>query len=185
MNQTLRDLKELSVCAEQFDIHGKLLSKDQYPASASANTVSVLHKIKSPDPKEDVYFLRLKLTDQENRTNDENFYWLAGPGKNYERLNELKLTILESELKSTATGEKSVVIRNKSTETAFFVRLKVLKEKGGELALPVFFTDNYITLFPGESREIGVDCTLLPEPSKSLWFEVEGWNVKNSSIKME
>jgi len=117
---------------------------------------------------------------------DENFYWLSKPGKSYEKLNELKQTTLQSEWKTNAQGKKKLLISNTGGETAFFVRLKVLKGKGGELALPVFFTDNYITLFPGESREIGVDCSKLSEnDSNPLWIEAEGWNVKNYSVKMD
>ncbi len=186
VNQTLFDLKDLNVSAEQFDIHGKLLSTDQYKVSTAANKVAVLHKIKTPDPNEAVYFLRLKLTNKENQLEDENFYWLSKPGKSYEKLNELKQTTLESELKTNAKEEKSVVIHNPGKETAFFVRLKVLNGKGGELALPVFFTDNYLTLLPGESREIGIDISHLQDiKPTSLWFETEGWNVKSNSIKLD
>jgi len=187
VNQTIFDLNDLTVSAEQFDIHGNVLSKDQYKISTPANKVSVLKKIKSPDPKEAVYFLRLKLTDKDNQVKDENFYWLSKPGKSYEKLNELKQTTLESEWKTNSKGEKSLLIRNPGKETAFFVRLKVLTAKGGELALPVFLSDNYITLLPDESRELRIDCTQLPESvnSKSLWMEMEGWNVKNCSLKME
>ena len=78
------------------------------------------------------------------------------------------------------------MIHNSGMETAFFVRLKIVNGKGGELALPVFFSDNYITLFPGESREIGIDISHLQEgKSTSLWIENEGWNMKNSSLKFD
>jgi len=187
VNQTFFNLKDLTVSAEQFNIHGNTLSKDQYTTSILANKVSVLKKIKTPDPKESVYFLRLKVMDKDNQIKDENFYWLSEPGKSYEKLNELKQATLESELKTNTKGVKSVIIRNPGKETAFFIRLKILRENGGELALPVFFSDNYITLLPGESREVSVDCSQLPESIslKSLWFELEGWNVKNYSLKME
>ena len=186
VNQTFADLKDLNILAEQFDIHGNVLSEDHYKASAPANRVSVLKKIKKPVPGQGVYFLRLKLSDNDNRLKSENFYWLSHPGKSYEKLNELKQTTLESELKTNRNGEKSVVINNPGKETAFFVRLKILKEQGRELALPIYFTDNYITLLPGESREIGIDCSRLSNISvKSLWFGLEGWNVKSTLKKME
>jgi len=35
-----------------------------------------------------------------------------------------------------------------------FVRLKIAKGKGGEEILPVVWQDNYISLLPGEKREI-------------------------------
>jgi len=186
VNQTLFDQKDLTISAELFDIHGKLLSKDDYKASLLANKVSVQHKIKSQGIKDEVYFLRLKLLDKENKLKDQNFYWLSQPGKSYEKLNDLKQTTVQAELKTNAKGEKVAVISNPGNETAFFIRLKVADEKSGELALPVFFSDNYFTLLPGESREINVDLTQLPESEKlkSLNLEMEGWNIKISRIKM-
>ena len=187
VNQTLSDQKDLTISAELFDIHGKLLSKDDYKTSVLANKVSVQHKINSQSIKEEVYFLRLKLLDKENNLKDQNFYWLSQPGKSYEKLNELKETTLQAEFMLNTKGKKIAAISNSGSETAFFVRLKVTDEKSGVLTLPVFFSDNYITLMPGESREISVDLTQLPESlkSNSLNLSIEGWNIKNKSIKIE
>ncbi len=186
VNQTLSDYQHLTVHSQLFDIHGKLLSDDQYEVSAAANSVSVLKKIKTQNIKEEVYFLRLKLTSEENRLNDENFYWLSKPGKSYEALNDLKPATIECSIKMNAKGERSVIVSNGGNETAFFIRMKVVSENGGELALPVYFSDNYVTLLPGENREITIDCSLLPQnlKSKSFLLSTEGWNVINQSIKM-
>jgi hypothetical protein len=187
VNQTLFDQNDLTIHSEIFDIHGKLLSKDEYKASVLANKVSVQHKINTRSVKEDVYFLRLKLVDKGNQVKDENLYWLSQPGKSYEKLNELKQTNLQADFKVNAKGAKVATISNPGNETAFFIRLKVIDDKSGELALPVFFSNNYFTLMPGETREVNVDLTLLPESSKSksLRLAMEGWNIKNSSIKIE
>jgi hypothetical protein len=40
------------------------------------------------------------------------------------------------------------------TNIAFFVRVEVTKGQGGEEVLPVTYSDNYITLLPGESATI-------------------------------
>lgn len=185
VNQTPFDFSELTISAELFDIHGTPLASDQYKASFLANKVKVLNKIKTRNIKEEVYFLRLKLLDKENQLRDQNFYWLSTPGKSYEKLNDLKPATLQGEFINNSKGGKSVIINNKGLETAFFVRLKVVDEKSGELALPVYFSDNYITLFPSESREINVDLMLLSDgiKSRSLRIEMEGWNIKNQFIK--
>ena len=47
-----------------------------------------------------------------------------------------------------------VTLENPSKSLAFFVRLKVNKGKGGEEVLPVLWQDNYISLLPGERREV-------------------------------
>jgi len=187
VNQTLFDQNDLAISVELFDIHGKLLSKDQYKASVLANKVAVQHKINSSGVTEQVYFLRLKLMDNGNNLKDQNFYWLSGPGKSYEKLNDLKQTTLKSEINPNAKGEKVVVISNPGDETAFFIRLKVADQNSGELTLPVFFSDNYFTLLPGERREISIDLSQLSESTKlnSMNLVIEGWNIENKSIKIE
>ena len=77
------------------------------------------------------------------------------------------------------------VISNPTNETAFFIRLKAINEKSRELALPVFVSDNYFTLLPGEKKEISIDRTRLQEPHQSIRLESEGWNTALQSVKME
>ena len=47
-----------------------------------------------------------------------------------------------------------VTLENSSKSLAFFVRLKVDKGRGGEEILPVVWEDNYISMLPGERREL-------------------------------
>lgn len=180
INQTLSDQKDFSVMVELFDIHGKLLSSDQYPESFQANSVSVLKKVGTKEIREEVFFLRLRLKDKDGLLNDRNFYWLAKPGKSYEKLNELKPVVLQMEYRKNVA-----LITNSTNETAFFIRLKVVDEKSGELALPVFMSDNYFSLLPGEKKEIAIDGKLLPDRYQSIRLEAGGFNVTTTSIKME
>lgn len=179
VNQTLGNKKDLKISAEIFDIHGKLLSKNLYPATIAANKILGLNKIDTKNILQEVYFLRLRLMNPENQVIDDNFYWLSKPGKSYEKLNELKLVTLQLEHRNNVA-----VISNPTSETAFFIRLKVVDEKSSELALPVFMSDNYFTLLPGEKKEIIIDRTLLQEQHQSIRLESEGFNVNTTSIKL-
>lgn len=179
VNQTLGNKKDLKISAEIFDIHGKLLSKNLYPATIAANKILGLNKIDTKNILQEVYFLRLRLMNPENQVIDDNFYWLSKPGKSYEKLNELKLVTLQLEHRNNVA-----VISNPTSETAFFIRLKMVDEKSSELALPVFMSDNYFTLLPGEKKEIIIDRTLLQEQHQSIRLESEGFNVNTTSIKL-
>jgi hypothetical protein len=182
VNQTVFDQKDLSVSAELFDIHGKLISEEKYPALVKANSVTVLKKVNTKLVNDDVFFLRFKLKDREGALKDENFYWLAKAGKSYEKLNELKPVELQIEIDQNAAQ-----ISNPSGETAFFIRLKLVDEKSGELVLPVFMSDNYITLLSGEKKKITIDRSLLPElvKGKSILLVAEGWNAMPKSVKID
>lgn len=178
VNQTLTDANEVSVHAGLFDIHGKPLTSDIYSGSFKANSVTVLKKIATSNIKEDVYFLRLQLKSKEGQLLDENFYWLSHSGKNYTKLNELKPVSLKSEIRKDDSGKMRATVSNPTAETAFFVRLKPVEKAGGEPVVPVFFSENYFTLLPGESCTVEVDCTLLPKEvnPENLLVEPEPWN---------
>ena len=47
-----------------------------------------------------------------------------------------------------------VILDNPGKGIAFFVRLKLDQGKGGDEILPVIWQDNYVSLLPGEKREI-------------------------------
>jgi len=187
VNQSLFELKDLIVNTELFDIHGTLITNDQYDASIAANKVSVLKKVNMQAVSEKVFFLRLKLMNKDGVQLDENLYWLSKSGESYEKLNELKQIVLQTQIKQEQDGKQSIEVSNPSTETAFFIRLKIVDEDSGELILPVFFSENYFTLFPGESKEISLDLSLLPEKmkSKSLLLESGGWNGITKSLKIQ
>src|SRR5208282_2615409 len=106
-----------------------------------------------------------------------NFYWLSTkpetldwaksnwymtPTKSYAdytslaQLPKVKLNV-SSRSGRDGNGEDAVTrvtVENPSKSLVFFVRLKLDKGKGGEEILPVVWQDNYISLLPGEKREI-------------------------------
>jgi len=58
------------------------------------------------------------------------------------------------------------------------VRLKLDKGKGGEEILPVVWRDNYISLLPGEKREITATYRSSGLGAATPEVEVSGWNVE-------
>lgn len=137
------------------------------------------------------YFVRLSLEDAAGRPVSTNVYWLS---TRPELLDEAKgqwyytpvgqyadFTALNSmpkvELKVSATGGAGRIratVENPSRSIAFFARLKVVDRPGGEEFLPVLWQDNYITLLPGERREITADYQ---GGNARPTVEVDGWNI--------
>ena len=184
VNQTLNELMDLTISSELYDIHGHQISAEQIKAKIEANKVSYLKKLNNQNNKEEVYFLKFRLLDKEQKLLDENMYWLSQPGKTYQKLNELKPVVVKCEIKEGKDKIKLISLTAPADETAFFCRLKIVDSKSGELALPVFFNDNYITLLPNEKKEISLDLNHLPASTnlKSLKVVIEGWNVEKHEI---
>jgi len=58
------------------------------------------------------------------------------------------------------------------------VRLKVKRGAGGEEILPVIWQDNYISLLPGEKREVTATYRSSGLGTAKAAVEVSGWNVQ-------
>ncbi len=71
-----------------------------------------------------------------------------------------------------------VTVENPSKSLAFFIRMKVNKGAKGEEILPVIWQDNYITLLPGEKREVTATYRASELGESKPVVEVSGWNVK-------
>ena len=70
-----------------------------------------------------------------------------------------------------------ITVENTSSGLAFLVRLRLLKGKDGPEVLPVFFDDNYISLLPGEKREITVHVRKADLGAAKPFLAIDGFNV--------
>ncbi len=145
------------------------------------------------------YFLVLRLTDAKGKQVGSNFYWLSTkpetidwakstwwmtPTESYadftalSQLAKVKLKVID---RTERKGEESVThvtVENPSKSLAFFVRLKVDKGVNGDEILPVIWQDNYISLLPGEKRELTATYRTSELGGEKPVVKVSGWNVE-------
>src|SRR6202451_2157727 len=194
-----RDASNLKVTAKVYnlDMSEKFSREEIVNASAdSTNKVFALPEIQDLSP---TYFLRLTVLDSTGRIVGSNFYWLSTspetldweksnwyttPTATYADFTALK-QLPKVKLNVTSRNERKgdeevtrVTLENPSKNLAFFVRLKVDKSKGGEEILPVLWQDNYLSLMPGEKREITATYHVSDLGTANPVVEVSGWNVE-------
>jgi exo-1,4-beta-D-glucosaminidase len=145
------------------------------------------------------YFVALRISDASGKQLGSNFYWLSTkpetidwaksnwyttPTASYadytalSQLPKVKLNVTEHSQKQGEDEITSVTVENPSKSLAFFVRLKVDKSKGGEEILPVLWEQNYVSLLPGEKREITATYRASELGAAKPYVEVSGWNVE-------
>src|SRR6185295_17689108 len=71
-----------------------------------------------------------------------------------QRLPKVPLKVASQTARKGDEATTTVTVENPGKTLAFFVRLKVAKGPRGEEVLPVRWQDNYLSLLPGEKREI-------------------------------
>ncbi|HKO13627.1 MAG TPA: glycoside hydrolase family 2 protein, partial [Acidobacteriaceae bacterium] len=70
-------------------------------------------------------------------------------------------------------------LRNVSKTPALMVRIKLVREKSGDLIAPALFDDNYIALMPGERRTLHVQVQDQDTRGETPKIIVEGYNLAN------
>jgi hypothetical protein len=126
--------------------------------------------------KEEGVFLVLRLLDTQQQIISDNLYWLPDETGNYSGLQKMAPAYLQVKAIILAKGKIEVSLSNpKDGPVAFFSRLSVIDPQTKKRILPSFFSDNYISVLPGEEKKITIDYP----PSASLpLVEVKGWNVE-------
>ncbi|HEY6650300.1 MAG TPA: glycoside hydrolase, partial [Mycobacterium sp.] len=77
--------------------------------------------------------------------------------------------------RAASSGDNRVTIRlrNSSPRVAFFERAELVSTPEGDEILPVEYSDNYVTVFPGETVELqGQPWT----GATANWVRVTGYN---------
>jgi exo-1,4-beta-D-glucosaminidase len=145
------------------------------------------------------YFLSLRLEDSAGKLVGSNFYWLSTkpetldwaktnwwmtPTASYadftalSQLPKVKLKVTDRSERKGVEEVTHVTLENPSKSLAFFVRLKVNKGTKGEEILPVVWEDNYISLMPGEKREVTATYRASELGTAKAAVEVSGWNLE-------
>jgi exo-1,4-beta-D-glucosaminidase len=76
-----------------------------------------------------------------------------------------------------------VVVENTGKNIAFLTRLRLVKGKEHQEILPVFWQDNYISLLPGEKREVSVSVRKSDLDSAKPMLLVDGFNVASLFVR--
>ncbi len=201
LNDKQEPVKGCKYIARILDIKGCTLVEKSGKAEAKTNQSVEIGKIeyKIPDKMEGrTVFVSVVLNDNNDREISYALYPIAvsktGNMEDYngifEELNQmpqvsLKVSFKDSNIKFDSNGNNitTLHISNPSENLAFFVGIKMIEE--GK-TLKSGYSDNYVALFPYESRNIVItienkEQKLLPG---QVSFEVAGWNTPVQTITL-
>jgi hypothetical protein len=184
-NNTIHDLEGYNVKAEVYDFNGKLISEKSFHTNLLANSVTDCFKVDFPSLTTRIQFIRLTLLDQNNSIVSGNFYWTSSKYLDYKELNNLPEVNLDISAKKSISKGKNrieIILDNPTQAMALMIRLKILDPITGKRILPAFWTDNYFSMVPGETRSVVItlEDELLNEPV----IVAEGWNIETQKVKM-
>jgi len=198
VNSQYQDARKLSVTARIYDLNMKERFSRREMLDANADTTNKVFPLPDLPDLTPVYFLKLTLADASGKLVGSNFYWLTSQPEtithgvvnlddgfaqtfaDFRPLSQLpKIKVKATTQTTQEHGDRVTHIRlqNENATLAFFVRLNLSSCGTGKEILPVLWSDNYISLVPGETRELTATYRApQPEPVR---VDIAGWNVSH------
>jgi hypothetical protein len=151
--------------------------------SMSKKLFAINRFLKGMNKKEGV-FVSLKLFSEQEQLLSENLYWLPDKDGNYTALQYMRKAPLQVAAKKISDTRINVTLTNaQGNPVAFFNRVALINIQTGQRILPAFFSDNYISILPGESKTVTID--FLDNAVMKKKVQVYGWNVDAQSIDIK
>ncbi|UCG27086.1 MAG: discoidin domain-containing protein, partial [Bacteroidales bacterium] len=180
INYHAGDHTNLTAYAEILNLDGSFRWEQDLTVDSPEDSMIPCFDVIRPTGLTDVYFLRLTLM-QDNKILSENFYWCGLEEGNYQAIHTLPEVNLESEMQSEKRGDRwylSTRITNPSDHPALMIRLRVTGKESGEGILPVLYSDNYVSLMPGEERTIRMELEHADTGGEEPGVVITGFNIK-------
>jgi exo-1,4-beta-D-glucosaminidase len=201
VNDTLYAANDLRAEIKVCDLNAKEQFRRELNVSTRPMSSQMLLEMPSLPNITATYFLRLRLADSVTDL-ASNVYWLSTtsdlldydakvdpweyytPTKQYADFRALNsLPQVEVEVEARVRGEDentlAVALTNQGDSMAFFVEVTAIDQNSGQSIVPVYWSDNYLTLAPGERRLISTSVNRSHEP---MTVSVQGWNVVRELI---
>ena len=205
-NSFLKPQSALRAQATVYNADGSPKYHQEITTAVEADAVKRCFVIPQIQGLDSLYFLKLELKDKAAKTVSINWYWLSKsedsldwkkstwyytPQTDYinyhdlQKLPPVQLRLSYTSEKNNAKDIQHIRVTNTGKGIAFFVHLRVLKNKGGSDILPVIFDDNYLLLAPGETRNI--DCSYLDKDAAGAnpYILTSAWNLDTKGSRAE
>lgn len=186
-NNTFKPMTNLMLVAKIYDMAGKETLITQVFADVTAATTKRYLSIKTnidAAAKEDGAFVVLELLAQDKTLLSQNIYWVANEKGDYSGLQKMDKADLQVRAKDLSNGKIEVTLTNANNgPLAFFNRLSVVDAVTKQRLLPAFYSDNYVTVLPGETKKVIIDYTLVKGVASPM-ISISGWNMAEQFIRV-
>jgi hypothetical protein len=183
VNTTLTAVKGVRMVARVTDLTGATLMMREAKVNVGANaTVEALTLPLEAALAKGPVLVRLRPSAAMARSS-ENFYWQAAKPEDLQALSAMPQAILKAsaQVDAPSAGEQveTITLANTGQTPALQAKLTLFDAKGEQI-LPAYFSDNYLSLLPSETRWVTVRY---PQQRGTATVRLRGWNIQDSEIK--
>jgi hypothetical protein len=179
VNTSVGNLQGLTARVELLNLDGTRMADRSAALDSSEDSIATPLRMEYPARLSPVHFVRLSLT-RGAETVSSNLYLRGVEEGNYRAIRQLNKARLRSATTVTREGgvwRLTTRLENLSAWPALMTRLKVVRERSGDRILPAIYSDNYVTLLPGDRRTLHTELRDADTRGERPRIVVGGFNV--------
>jgi hypothetical protein len=166
-----------------YDLAGKLVDERREAVNVAASSVA-LGGVATLDPASAApVIVKLDLVGADGAALSQNLYWLSGDAPGSRKLADMPAQSVSLAARQSKAGEEKVItaiLVNTGSAPALTSKL-TLVDATGERILPAYYSDNYVSLLPGERRQVEIRYPAARSQGAPR-LELRGWNVKPLTV---
>ncbi len=187
-NHTFKPQHDLMIQAKAYDIAGHDSIALQWLIELAPASVQKIESVKKVTDKlfpAHGGFVSLRLLNTSHEILDDNLYWLPDSTGSYSGLQKMSKAEITATAKIVNDERIEVKINNPTGgPIAFFNRISLVNTLTSKRILPVFYSDNYVSVLPGEEKTVFIDYTK-EDNINTAKVSVSGWNVDEQFIEIK
>lgn len=179
VNYSGGDRRGLSAGVEILNMDGARVGMKAVTIDSKEDSVVTAMRMEYPKGLTAVHFLRLTLMQGET-TVSANEYMRSVVEGDYRAIRQLAKARVKAATKATRVGDVwrlTTELQNASAWPALMTRMKAVRAVSGDRILPAIYSDNYVTLMPGERRTLETELQHADTRGETPKIVVGGFNV--------
>jgi hypothetical protein len=179
VNYSGGDRSGLSALVEIFNMDGARVSDKTVTVDSKEDSVVTAIAMQYPEGLSAVHFLRLTLAHGATILSANDYMRSVVEG-DYRAIRQLAKARVQATTTAKRDGDVwrlTTELQNGSTWPALMTRLKAVRAQSGDRILPAIYSDNYVTLMPGERRTLRTELQHADTRGEAPKIVVGGFNV--------
>ena len=199
INDYYQAFANYKVTAEVYDLNmKKIFSKEAIIHLPADGVVNDILELSFSESTSSIQFIKLRLFDDKNNQVGSNFYWrsdneykgaktLTGPAtagfQDISKLAKTKIAVQHSTQMRDGRFFIDLQLKNADKSLAFFTQIQWLDMEGKPVR-PSFYTDNFMCLMPGETRNIRIETSINKLTKNEYQLVVKAFNADKQVFKV-
>jgi beta-mannosidase len=189
INNLPAPLKGAKASMTIYNLEGGKVREQDFPVEAATSCATDLGPVAWPQPPLPIQFVRLELRDSSGGMLSDNFYWRGNDSSktdDLKALEKLHPVTLDANLACHDEGNNlltEVTLLNPSKIVALMAHLQLHRAGDNKRVLPVYYTDNYFSLAPGEKKSVTIEADRSSLEGRDPLVLIDGYNL--AGVKAE